>query len=106
MSDQTDFHQVPGSGWHHEYVKAELRKRFGSLTAISKQLGVSRQSLSGALIDPLASTRLERRIAAALEVEPHKIWPTRWRQDGTPVPRSLRSTIIRPVRQKLNQRNV
>jgi Ner family transcriptional regulator len=84
----------PGVGWHHEDIKAELRKRYGSLATFAERLGTSRQSISGVLTNPLASTRLERLIADALEVDPSIIWPMRWRPDGSPISRRLRKSKI------------
>lgn len=94
MNDSHTLPTLPGTGWHHEDIKAEVRKRFGSLAALSARLGVTRQAISGVLVNPQASITLEKRIAAELGVPPFAIWPTRWRMDGSPVARADRSLKI------------
>lgn len=97
MTDSNVILPLPGTGWHHEDIKAELRKRFGSLTEVSRHLGVTRQSISNVLINPLASARLERKLAQLLHVPPYAVWPMRWRPDGTPISRPDRSKTVRLV---------
>lgn len=86
---------LPGIGWHHEDVKAELRKRYGSMAAFAKEIGLSRQGIWSALANPLASIRTERLIAGALGVPPNAIWPTRWQVDGKPVSRKDRMEYMK-----------
>jgi Ner family transcriptional regulator len=105
MSAQTNRKTLPGFGWHHEDVKAEIRKRYGSLSAFSRENGLSRQSVSGALINPLASIRIEKLIASALEVQAHSIWPNRWQVDGKPVPRKIRMQLIAEAAQKQTKKD-
>ncbi|WP_297492497.1 helix-turn-helix domain-containing protein [Acidocella sp.] len=100
MTDSYSPLNLPGTGWHHEDVKAELRKKFGSLTVLSRQLGVTRQSISNVLTNPLASARLERKIAQMLQVPPYAIWPMRWRPDGMPISRSDRSKYVRIIQKQ------
>ena len=76
-------------GWHAEDIKAELRKRLGPITSLSGSWGWSRTAISKVLRRPDYSPPLERRIAEALGVEPHEIWPDRWHPDGTPKKRVL-----------------
>ncbi len=105
MTDSSSLPQLAGIGWHHEDVKAELRKRFGSLTEISRQLGVTRQSISNILSNPLASARLERKVAQALQVPPYAIWPMRWRPDGTPISRSDRLIAVRIIQKQKKEKS-
>ena len=52
--------------WHPEDIKAELRKRFGTLAAASKLWGYQRRAVPNALNTGGYSTRVEMRIADAL----------------------------------------
>ena len=73
-------------GWHKENIKAELRKKFGSLKAVGTALGVDIRSVSGALADPLASQ--------LLKVRPHELWPDRWLRNGDPIARKERQAAL------------
>lgn len=75
----------PTGGWHIEHIKAELRRRHGTLAALSATWGVNRNALSNVLAQPGYSRTLERRIAEELKQPLHVIWPDRWLQDGTPI---------------------
>ena len=76
------------AGWHQENIKAELRKRFGSLRLFAQAQQVSKQAVSGALASPTRSSRVELLIASALEVPPHLLWPDRWTSDGKKIDRA------------------
>lgn len=67
--------------WHHEDIKAELRKRGGSLADIARQEGVSRSALSR-ITRKGRSRRLEKAIAQALGIQPEEIWPSRYPRNG------------------------
>ncbi|MDE2334264.1 MAG: helix-turn-helix domain-containing protein [Rhodospirillales bacterium] len=75
--------------WHPEDIKAELRKRFGEMTTLSKSWGYARTAISVALATD-RSRVVERRIAEALQVPLHELWPDRWNPDGTSLPRRRR----------------
>ena len=75
--------------WHPENIKAELRKRHGSITRLAVSWGYSRSAISNALSRPQYSAQVERRIAAALELPPHSIWPDRWHPNGEPRTRTV-----------------
>ncbi|MFT8421529.1 MAG: helix-turn-helix transcriptional regulator [Gluconacetobacter sp.] len=70
---------------HVEDIKAELRKRYGSLASISRQLGLNPNALTAAIHKPGNSVRSERRIAELLEMAPHEVFPDRFHKDGTPI---------------------
>ena len=72
--------------WHPERIKAELRARFGHITALSEQWGYHRSAISRTLSVRGYSPNLERLIAEALEQPLHVVWPDRWNANGTPVP--------------------
>lgn len=76
------------SGWHVENTKAEIRKRFGTLAAFARLAKLSPQIVSDVLRSPNASSRVEKIIAAHLEVSPAEIWPDRWTPDGKKIDRA------------------
>jgi Ner family transcriptional regulator len=71
-------------GWDRARIKAELRRQHGSITVLSSSWGYHRAAITCALRRTDYSVSLERRIAAALNLPPHLIWPDRWRPNGTP----------------------
>ncbi len=71
-----------GADWHPEDVRAAIRKRFGTLLALSRQIGRNRDAVGRAIRDRHASSRVEQEIAEALGVRPHQIWPSRWDARG------------------------
>lgn len=75
-------------GWHVENIKAELRKRFGTLAAFAKAAEVSPQIVSDALHSPNASSRVEQIIASHLGVPAAEIWPDRWTREGKKIDRA------------------
>ncbi len=60
-------------GWNRFDIIAAVRKRGSSLAGIARGIGLSRKSLSWALIRP--HDRANRAIAAFLKVPPHELWP-------------------------------
>ena len=74
--------------WHAEDIKAELRKRFRTLAALSRTWGYHQRAVPNALNNPQYSTVIETRIADTLGVEPWRLWPDRWGPDGVPLPRT------------------
>jgi Ner family transcriptional regulator len=78
-------HQPPG--WHREDIKAALVKRYGLIVRLSETWGYHRSMITGVLRNPCFSIPVERRIAAALDVTPHVLWPDRWNPGGEPLPR-------------------
>lgn len=93
----------PSKGWHPEDIKAALRKRHGTLTRLCRQWGLSSNVISIALHRDSLLWTVERRIADALEVPPHTLWPDRWHPDGTPVPPAERkASRNRPVAHRPN----
>lgn len=78
---------MAAQGWHREDIKAELRKQFGNLTNLSVAWGFHRSSISNAL-ERAESPRVDQRIAEALGVPLHILWPERWTRDGSRIRRS------------------
>ncbi len=77
----------PQPGIHREDLKAMLRKRYGSLDALARSWGFHRTVIASAIRNPYYSVPLERRIAEALDLSPHDIWPDRFSADGEALPR-------------------
>lgn len=78
--------------WHREDIKAELRKRLGPITLLSRAWGYSTAAITNTLLRPDYSPAIEQRIAEALGQHPHALWPDRWTPEGTPRPRSTNGT--------------
>lgn len=72
-------------GWHREDIKAALRKRYGSLSALAKSWGFNRLAISHALQTPKDRKRMAKRVAAALDVSPHELWPSIFEPESRPV---------------------
>nr|WP_298796064.1 helix-turn-helix domain-containing protein [uncultured Acetobacter sp.] len=72
-------------GMHVEDIKSSLRKKWGSLSALSRHLGRNPNAVTQALGTPGYSVPLEQAIADELGREPRDIWPDRYHMDGTPV---------------------
>lgn len=72
-------------GMHIEDIKAELRKQFGSLVAVSRYFGLNSNAVSTVLSQPGHSIPTERKIAKLLGRDPYEVWPDRYHADGTPV---------------------
>ncbi|MCO7261597.1 helix-turn-helix domain-containing protein [Dickeya zeae] len=64
------------SDWHPADIIAALRKKGTSLSAVSRQAGLSSATLSNALYRPWPKGELL--IARALGVRPEEIWPSRY----------------------------
>jgi Ner family transcriptional regulator len=69
------------SGWHAEDVKAAIRKKGLTLSALSKKYEYSDSYLRGTLIR--ARPHGQEIIARFLGVSPAEIWPERYLSRGT-----------------------
>lgn len=91
--------------WHREDIKAELRKRLGPISVLSRAWGYGQSAITNTLLRPDYSPAIELRIAEALGQHPHTLWPDRWTPEGVARPRSTNAThpsvaIPAPHRQK------
>lgn len=84
--------------WHHEDIKAALRKKHRSLEALAKFWGYHPSAVRVALSPGSRWPGLETRIAAELGVAPHTLWPDRWNPDGTRRPPSIAADDSPPAR--------
>jgi len=76
---------VPISGkYHPEDIKAEVRKKFGSMAELGRQNGVSTSVIRAALIRPQPTGN--RLIAECLGKTLHEIWPGWYDADGNRIP--------------------
>lgn len=74
--------------WSPARIKYELHERGITLAALAVQHGLTNSSVLSATF--VRSYPLnEKRIAAAIGVDPVVIWPSRWNLDGTPKPRGF-----------------
>jgi Ner family transcriptional regulator len=74
--------------WHAEKIKFEIRVKFGSLRAFAKTIGSSPQSVSGAILSPIKSARIELQITSNLGKKPFELWPDRWTPKGQKISRA------------------
>ncbi|WP_288987665.1 helix-turn-helix domain-containing protein [uncultured Sphingopyxis sp.] len=79
---------------HPEDIKAAIRKKGGSLAALTRAQAaagkpISIQALSQSL-QARVSERCEYIIADFLEVHPREIWPSRYRANGTRIGNACR----------------
>lgn len=72
-------------GMHVEDIKSSLRKKWGSLSALSKHLGKNQNAVTQTIATPGYSVPLEQAIADELGREPRDIWPDRYHLDGSPI---------------------
>lgn len=70
--------------WHREDIKAELRKRYGTLRALSTSWGMNGQAITHTLLRPNHHRPTARRIAQALDLSPHELWPSIFEPETSP----------------------
>ncbi|MPW00102.1 helix-turn-helix domain-containing protein [Bombella apis] len=82
--------------WHPEDIRAEIRKRFGSMAALGRHFGVSKTAVPNTINQPGYSAKMEQRLAEILGLKACEIWPSRYHRDGSPVSfRAERSVAAR-----------
>ncbi|ACT05304.1 putative transcriptional regulator, Nlp [Dickeya chrysanthemi Ech1591] len=74
--------------WHNADIIAELRKKGTSMSAVSRQAGLSSTTLANALFRPWPKG--EWLIAKAIGVPPEDIWPSRYFDNGELIDRKKR----------------
>lgn len=88
--------------WSRAQIIAALHDRGITLVALAKTHGLadsSSFSIALSRVYPMA----ERRIAAALNLHPMKLWPSRYRNDGTHIKHRLPPYIL-PTELVLNEK--
>lgn len=68
--------------WHPEDVKAAIRKQGETIASLARRAGLSKQVVSAA-IQSRSSERAERIVAQCIGVSASKIWPSRYRANGS-----------------------
>lgn len=68
----------PNKDWHRADIRAELEKRGTSLRQLSREAGLSENTLRNTL--DRKWPKGEKIIADAIGVSPHVIWPTRYKK--------------------------
>ncbi|MBX3545552.1 helix-turn-helix domain-containing protein [Chelatococcus sp.] len=71
--------------WHHEEIKAAIRMMGSSCEELSRQAGQGLHVCAYATRKP--HIRGEALIAKFLRLPPQHIWPSRFRSDGSRIPR-------------------
>jgi Ner family transcriptional regulator len=80
--NMTSVSQTDRPDWHPEDIKAEIRKRGGTVAQLARDSGLSKQLL-GQCIERRASEHGDEVIAKFLGFQPHQIWPSRYTAKGT-----------------------
>lgn len=73
--------------WHPADIVAALRKAGWTVRSLAIHLDIAPTGLSRAMRE--SSPAGERRIAAALNVHPQTVWPSRYHPDGTRKPQGF-----------------
>lgn len=76
--------------WHPADIKAALHKKGITLKGLADAYGLAGSSTLSATFTRSYPLN-EKRIAEAIGVPPHVIWPSRWNADGTQKPRGFRA---------------
>jgi len=76
--------------WHHEEVKAQIRKRGITMKNLSEIHGYKEDACRRAIKQPWPA--VERIIADFLGLKPQAIWPSRYDAAGRPVSRIYRES--------------
>lgn len=88
--------------WHPADIKAALNKAGWTMTALAATHGINRATISNVFLRSYPLN--ERRIADAIGVDPHVIWPSRWNADGTPKPRGHRALQFNAMERARNSK--
>lgn len=73
---------APKKDWHRAQIVAAVRMKGTTLAQLSRDHGYYHTTLTNAL--GIAAPKYERLIAEFLGTTPQKIWPSRYRADGSP----------------------
>lgn len=72
------------TGMHPEDIRAEIKKKFGSLAAMSRHFKRHSNAIANTICQPGYSVPLEAEIAKVIERDVRDIWPARYHPDGSP----------------------
>lgn len=85
-------HKNPAARW--ELIKAALRIRGSSLSAVARVIGVTRSAVHHVQRQPYPAVQAE--IARVLGVSANLLWPERYNPDGTPKRRRPNAPQAKP----------
>ena len=88
----------PTEKW--EWIKFQLRIKGSSLSALARELNVDRSAVQNT--KRLPYPRMERAIAAKLDMSPWQLWPERWNKDGSPRRQRPRASEVKAVNTNSN----
>jgi len=86
MNDSESKNLNASNDWHPADILAALKKRGHSLAGLSVTNGYHPTAAGKALKQPWPA--MEQIVANALGVSPNEIWPSRYDQEGRPLPRA------------------
>lgn len=81
--------------WHREDIIAAVRKKKKSLSALSREYGLSPGTLGNALTRPWP--RGEEIIASIIGLPPEEIWPSRYKSKKSVFAEGKTSVQVRPL---------
>ncbi len=99
-----DGHDIPVHPLlRREWIKFQLRLRGTTLSAMARELGVSRQAMGQTLVS--SYPKMEQAIATRLGLEPWNIWPERYarRQAQTTGSKRLSSCHVKSKHNTVTQ---
>lgn len=76
--------RLASGDWHPEEIKAAVRMLGSTLYDLARQAGLPEYACRNALRRPYYDG--ETAIARFLSLNPHQIWPSRYREDGGRIP--------------------
>lgn len=76
--------------WHRADIRAELEKRGTSLRQLSREAGLSENTLRNVL--DRKWPKGERIVAEAIGVKPEEIWPSRYNKDKNTFRRQVKNS--------------
>lgn len=86
-------HKKPADRW--ELIKAALRVRGSSLSAVARTIGVTRNAVHHVQHRPYPAVQTE--IALVLGVSAAEIWPDRYNADGSPKRQRPQAATAKPA---------
>ena len=79
-----DKNQSPLQDWHREDIKAALRKRGITMAELARRAGYSTANSLRTVFDR-KWPKAQRIVAAALDITPQEIWPSRYHDITTKI---------------------
>ncbi|GAB4365298.1 MAG: hypothetical protein Kow00114_22510 [Kiloniellaceae bacterium] len=89
------------NGWHVEEIKAAVRMKGTTMSALALAAGYDRTVGSYCLRQPVPA--VNRAVSDLLEVPLHELWPDWFDEDGEPLPFGRKRTTAAPAPQRKNR---